>query len=269
MYIYSDNQGIVESLANPTAKAAQQILKPFHDLHRSMPNPITVGWIPAHTGIPGNELVDQLAKEAAGWKPTETRPLLSGGPPPPLATLRPSRRVRITQLQEVTQRHWERQWAVSAHGHQLRHQIKTPGPHTLEKYKRQSRAISSIMTQLSVKKISLNSYLYKIKKRDSPNCDLCDRQTPQTVHHVLLQCPALDTHRDTLWKTVGKKVTDMSTLLEDPEVAPHTAAFILKANLLHQFRWVDKQKETEGVKTATKAKSRHRSGTEGGSLLST
>ena len=268
VYIYSDNQGIVESLANPTAKAAQQILKPFHDLHRSMPNPITVGWIPAHTGIPGNELVDQLAKEAAGWRPTETSPLLSGGAPPPLATLRPSRRVRITQLQAVTQKHWERQWAVSAHGHQLRHQIKSPGPHTLEKYKRQSRAISSIMTQLSVKKVSLNSYLYKIKKKDSPNCDLCDRCTPQTVPHILLQCPALDQHRDTLWKAVGKKVTDMSTLLEDPGVAPHTAAFFLKANILHQFRWVDKQKEAEVVKTVTRTKSRPRFGTEGESLPS-
>jgi hypothetical protein len=52
----------------------------------------------------------------------------------------------------------------------------------------------------------------------------------------------------------------MSTLLEDPGVAPHTAAFFLKADLLHQFRWVDGRKEAEAVKTATRAKSRPKSG---------
>lgn len=77
VFVYTDNKGLIQAIDNPVAKTAQHFLREFHRIHSQFPCHVTISWIPAHIGIPGNEMVDQLAKEAAGWRPTPPRPILT------------------------------------------------------------------------------------------------------------------------------------------------------------------------------------------------
>ncbi|KIJ40009.1 hypothetical protein M422DRAFT_115707, partial [Sphaerobolus stellatus SS14] len=68
--------------------------------------------------------------------------------------------------------------------------------HTLNFYKNLPRRSCSVTTQLRTGFIGLNSYLYKIKAVDSPNCQFC--QAEETVTYFLLQCRRYNTQRHAL-----------------------------------------------------------------------
>lgn len=69
--IYTDNQAAIWSIAKAEGRSgayiladiAQQVLE-LQDKGYS----VTVRWIQAHVGVPGNEAADQAAKEATGWR---------------------------------------------------------------------------------------------------------------------------------------------------------------------------------------------------------
>lgn len=78
--IYTDNQAAVRSVARPRGESGSYLLQ---DITRRMQELQAQGltvedrWIPAHTGIHGNEAADQAAKNATGWR--------KKGPPGPKA----------------------------------------------------------------------------------------------------------------------------------------------------------------------------------------
>jgi ribonuclease HI len=91
--IYTDNQAAIWSIAK-TGPSGAYILKEIARQVLELQDKgysVTVRWIPAHVGIPGNEAADQAAKEATGWRedgrsqqPAEPPPQLY----PPRTTLR-------------------------------------------------------------------------------------------------------------------------------------------------------------------------------------
>jgi hypothetical protein len=46
---------------------------------------------------------------------------------------------------------------------------------------------------------------------------------------------------------IGKRTTNMKTLLGEPEMAKHAAAMLLESNLLEQFKAVDMDREMDGL----------------------
>lgn len=81
--IYADNQAAIRTTANPTGKSGayllQEIVRQIDKLH-AQGKTVELRWIPAYTGIHGNEKADEAAKEATGWReygpvrpPAETR----------------------------------------------------------------------------------------------------------------------------------------------------------------------------------------------------
>ncbi|PBK71326.1 hypothetical protein ARMSODRAFT_853575, partial [Armillaria solidipes] len=54
----------------------------------------------------------------------------------------------------------------------------------------------SLLTQLRTGHIPLNSYLHRIKKTTSRNCDYCS--VPETVSHFLLSCRRYTDERQSL-----------------------------------------------------------------------
>lgn len=56
VHIFTDNRGAVQSASNSLAKGGQQFFKQFHATIAELPFPvpITIYWIPSHTGLYGN-----------------------------------------------------------------------------------------------------------------------------------------------------------------------------------------------------------------------
>jgi ribonuclease HI len=67
--LFVDNQAAIRSIQNPQGQSGQLILRQtihfLNILHRRRVL-VEICWIPVHTGVPGNEKADIIAKQAAG-----------------------------------------------------------------------------------------------------------------------------------------------------------------------------------------------------------
>jgi ribonuclease HI len=67
--IFSDSQGALKAIRDPGRPSGQYIISQIVECLNSLPRgKISLRWIPAHRGIPGNERADIAAKEATGWR---------------------------------------------------------------------------------------------------------------------------------------------------------------------------------------------------------
>jgi ribonuclease HI len=235
-YIFSDNQAGIRALNDPIAKAAQSIHRLLHETIATVICPITVHWIPAHTGIPGNEAADLAAKEATGWRPHG--PDGEKAPPPPeelqMALLAPL----ITRLDRNTLTKWKERWLESGHGHALRRLTQEPRKSNLALYRGLSIPKGALIIQMKTGKISLRKYLHSrnVPGFDDPYCDQCSMQAHQTAAHILLVCPAFAELRRVFRDEIGDSTTDMRRILSERRLAVPAARFLARTTLIQQFR---------------------------------
>ena len=64
--------------------------------------------------------------------------------------------------------------------------------------------IRSFYFKLFHKSIGLNDFLHKIKRKDSPNCSLCNKE-PETYSHLFIECPVVSSIWDELIKIIYNK----------------------------------------------------------------
>jgi ribonuclease HI len=82
--IYTDNQAAIWSIAKAEGRSGAYILEEIARQVQELQDigrPMTVRWILAHVGIPGNEAVDRLAKEATRWREDGRRCQPADAPP--------------------------------------------------------------------------------------------------------------------------------------------------------------------------------------------
>jgi hypothetical protein len=141
--VYSQGQRTIGSLHEEIARQVQGL----QDTGR----PVTVRWIPAHVGIPGNEAADKAAKEATGWR-EDGRRRLPADASPKLYNIRSTLR-RWCKTQ--TERAWIAEWRKETKGRATYRHTPTPTKKLLRLHEGLTKRESALLVQLRTEKIVL------------------------------------------------------------------------------------------------------------------
>lgn len=237
VFVFTDNQASIQSMQRPKHQSGQYILQhniTLLDALRKSGVTVELHWIPAHIGVPGNERVDQLAKEAAGFK---------GSPRGESLAMIPKLKASCKRiLKRVCYDRWTQSWATNTTtGASYRRQFGSLlDKHINNLYAGMPKALSSLLIQMRVGKIGLNSYLHKIKRAKRPWCEC--KEGNQTVAHILEECPLYRRQRRSIFNR--PVLRDVKLILSYPQTAAKAANFMLSTGLLDQFRhYRNKMKE--------------------------
>ena len=190
--LYSDSMSALQTLANhgslhPLAVRARANLA--HALCQS--KAVTLFWIKAHAGLPGNERADELAKEAAlslRRKPDYDQC--------PVSFIK--RQIRLESLDE-----WNRRYVSGETASVTK--MFLPDAIAAFRIVQQVRP-EGVLTQVLTGHGGFSEYLNRFKCKDSPSC-VCDPGVAETVQHILVECPLFIRERYQLECELDRKIT--------------------------------------------------------------
>ena len=176
--IFSDSFSVLTAIRNLnwTNPLILQILLKYHSLGEAGKK-IILFWIPSHVGIPGNEKADIAAKKALQNQTSDMTI--------PFSDFRHS-------VSKYIKNCWQNNWNTETHNklHNINPRIGLGVPlHSL------SRREDVVMTRLRLGHTYL-THTHLLSNTPNPVCPACG--TDLTVNHILLICPPLNTHRNSL-----------------------------------------------------------------------
>ncbi|KAL0852573.1 hypothetical protein ABMA27_016991 [Loxostege sticticalis] len=190
--LYSDSRSALEAVTrgNSTHPLAVQLRSDVAKIaHKG--GSLALHWIKAHVGLAGNERADELAKEAA--LNSKTRADYDACP---ISHIKGE--IRSASLDEWNRRYTESATATTT---------KIFFPDAIKAY----RVVRKIDLDPNVVQIltghgGFSEYLNRFKCKESPACP-CDAQTPETVAHILVECPRFALKRLNLENKIGAQIT--------------------------------------------------------------
>ena len=163
-------QTIKAECSNSRPNLLLQILTIIGEINKQESD-VVFAWIPSHVGIPGNEMADQLAKQA-----TEENI------------------INYVVMKEISDSYndieqhvlslWQAQYDSNRNGRHYK--SIEPTVSNKIKYKCKNRAKERLITRLRLGMCGLNKYLYKIGLHNNGNCENCGCE--ETVEHLLFNC---------------------------------------------------------------------------------
>ena len=169
--IYSDSLSSLMSLETGSSSSRPNLVQDILNLIDSIVcRKITLTWVPAHVAIRGNEVADQLAKEAL-----ETEQVLQVG-----FELKET----LQEIDRYIRGKWQAWWSSTTKGKFYRDLFPLVNSHN--GYENRSREKEVKVIRLRLGKCRLNYYLHKIKRHPTGKCDTC--LVDETIEHYLLEC---------------------------------------------------------------------------------
>jgi ribonuclease HI len=232
--LFVDNQAAIQSVHSPGGQSGQLILGQiihFIDILRRRGVSVEICWIPAHTGIPGNEKADIIAKQATGWRANGR----TGQRAPQSKWVRQLLSSCKRTVRKTVFLRWREAWKTQATGRKYRTHFGTEilsQKKRAQLYQGLTKPEAAILLQMRSERIGLGSYLKKIKVVDTAACQC--QSSNETVSHILGDCFKFGAQRRTY---LGQPtIWNVPALLSDPKLARKAVAFMKNTGLLDQFR---------------------------------
>ena len=175
--IFTDSWSSLELLRSPSPSnyvtvvydILQLILELSHDYV------LKLQFVPGHKGIAGNERADSEAKLAHNLPSITHAPI--------------SAIDRISNFRVSLRQFWQTEWdtAVASSGKGTFLKVIKPKLSFWPWSNHSSRAIETVLAKLRVGHANVADRLYKIRKKDTPQCFYCTQA--ETIEHFLLLCP--------------------------------------------------------------------------------
>ncbi|KZT64189.1 hypothetical protein DAEQUDRAFT_679008 [Daedalea quercina L-15889] len=213
LYFFADNTSAISTIFETRTSTAQGYSRTFRELiiqylDAHQDNKVTVEWTPGHEGITGNELADQLAKDAADL-----------APPHKLASRASARR----RAKERAHKAWIDEWKNSPPGGRFATANRLPPTDRPRKHFRElKREVFGRVTQCRTGHGHFGEYYHHHVPTEPEDCP-CGAPL-QTRQHILRDCPRYEPHRDTL-RTASEHI-DLPTILGTENGIKALAKFI-------------------------------------------
>lgn len=241
--ILSDSQAALRTLLKPSMVSGQVFVRTCQSLLDECAEegiPVTLQWIPAHIGIPGNEAADRAAKRTAQAAARQPAVLTNW------SNTRQNQQYWLAaaakrRIRQSAKDAWKKEWERGKTAAPTRRLFNVPTKKALRYWGGLRKATASILIQLRTQRVALNHYLWRINLRDSPLC-LCDLGG-QTVRHIIMDCPQFVSQRDSMFEKIRgvKRAAGFDMIMSEKGAAVAIAQFILETGILEQFRAVDPQ----------------------------
>ncbi len=167
--IHSDSQSAIATLRNPNTR--NPIAREALAIAASLNITVYVTWVRGHSGVDGNELADELAREAA----ISSLPVFYNQIP--LLSIRTSLHQHFLTL-------WNERWMTSSTGSLTREFFPTVSSRMRAQH---VNVHSFTSTQLLTGHANLSHYHHRFGRRDSDLC-ICASGKSETVHHYIFEC---------------------------------------------------------------------------------
>ncbi|EED23617.1 conserved hypothetical protein [Talaromyces stipitatus ATCC 10500] len=206
IWVLLDAQNAIDRLKSARPGPGQALVLRAHRAVEKLAmrgQPVTIQWVPGHSGVVGNEQADQAAKRAASKQTAPGFEHLS------LADGRVYKMPRGWNLDPVAG--------------------KAP------------KRLASRYYQLKTGHAPIGTYLHRIGQRESPECQAC-KEPHETVRHVLFGCRGRRTGRRALYRALEKAGVPLPTAAEEspearlfaePIVTQGLLQFMAEANLFN------------------------------------
>jgi Zn ribbon nucleic-acid-binding protein len=140
-----------------------------------------------------------------------------------------TKQIQREQIKKLAKTTWDKTWsrANQSTTTHLRHisgkEGTKVGPELYKEIK--GRATCALLAQLRTGHCGLNHYLWKFKKVESVECEMCGYEK-ETVEHFLVECPYFWEERHELRRKVGTRRMKMAVLLADKNTISATMEYI-------------------------------------------